>query len=149
MSKIILSSSSSSSSSECSAQGQVFHCKPRNQGCSSAQGRSYSTSSGTKIAVLLWINGCGRFPLLSAPQSLFSMKTDLKRSEKIQKATAWRSGEWIWLTGPSGFHQNSSQGLNISSIRDLTRSEIRKYQSPFPPNRRIELKLCIVFIFKL
>ena len=32
-----ISSSSSSSSSECSAQGQAFHCKRRNQGCSSAK----------------------------------------------------------------------------------------------------------------
>ena len=30
----------SSSSSECSAQGQVLHCKRKNLGCSSAEGRS-------------------------------------------------------------------------------------------------------------
>ena len=29
------------SSSECSAQGQVFHCKCRNQGCSSVQGQFF------------------------------------------------------------------------------------------------------------
>ena len=38
---------------------------------------------------------------------------------------------WIWLTGPSGLHRNSTHALNISSIRFLTRSEIRKSQSPF------------------
>ena len=37
------------------------------------------------------------------------------------------------LTGLSGLHRNSPQGLNISSIRVLTRSEIRKSQSPFAP----------------
>ena len=41
------------SSSECSAQGQVLHCMCRNQGCSSAEGRSSTANSGTKAAVLL------------------------------------------------------------------------------------------------
>ena len=45
-------SSSSSSSSECCAQGQVLHCKRRNRGCSFAEGRSSTASSGTKAAVL-------------------------------------------------------------------------------------------------
>ena len=63
------------------------------------------------------LNRCGSLPLLSAPHSLFSIWTDLKRSEKIQRAPTWRWGEWIWLTGPSGFHWNSPQGLNINSIR--------------------------------
>ena len=60
---------------------------------------------------------CGSFPLLSAPHSLFSIWTDLKRSEKIPGAPAWRWGEWIWLTVPSRLHWNSPQGLNISYIR--------------------------------
>ena len=34
------------SSSECSAQRQVLHCKLRNLGCSSAEGRSSTTNSG-------------------------------------------------------------------------------------------------------
>ena len=59
----------------------------------------------------------GSFPLLSAHHSLFSTWTDLKRSEKIAGAPAWRWEERIWLTGPSGLHRNSPQGLNISSIR--------------------------------
>ena len=59
---------------------------------------------------------CGSFPLLSAPHSPFSIWTNLKRSEKIPGAPARRWGEWIWLTGPSGLHRNSPQGLNISSI---------------------------------
>ena len=40
------------SSSECSAQGQVLHCKRRSLGCSSAQGRSSNANSGTKPVVL-------------------------------------------------------------------------------------------------
>ena len=63
------------------------------------------------------MNRCGSFPLLSAPHSLFSSWTDLKSSEKIPGAPAWRWGEWIWLTGPSGLNGNSTQGWNISSIK--------------------------------
>ena len=69
-----------------------------------------------RFAVLLGINRCGTFPLLSAPHSLFSVWSDLKRSEKIPGAPTWRWGKWIWLTEPSGLHRNSPQGLNISSI---------------------------------
>ena len=53
---------------QCSALGQVFHCKLRHQGC-----RSSTTNSGTKVAVLLGMHRCGSFPLLSAPHSLFSI----------------------------------------------------------------------------
>ena len=34
----------------------LFHCKRRNQGCSSVQRRSSTANSGTKVAVLLGIN---------------------------------------------------------------------------------------------
>ena len=69
------------------------------------------------VEVLLGINRCGSFPLLSSPNSLFTIWTDLKRSEKIPGAPTWRWGEWIWLTGPSELHQNLPRVLNISSIR--------------------------------
>ena len=94
------------------------------------KGKSITANSGTKVAVLLGINRCGSFPLLFAPHSFFSIWTDLKRSEKIPGAPATRLGEWIWLTGPSGPHQNSPQGLSVPS-GFLTRSEIQKFQSPF------------------
>ena len=42
-----------------------------------------SQTQEPKAAVLPGMNRCGRFPLLSAPHSLFSIWTDLKRSEKI------------------------------------------------------------------
>ena len=93
--------------------------------------RSSTAKSGTKIAVLLGMNRCSSFPLLSAPPSLFSFWTDLKKSETIPRAPAWRWGEWIWLTGPSRLHRKSPQGLSISSIRVLIRPEIRKSQSDF------------------
>ena len=125
---LLLSSSSSSPSSECSAQGQVLHCKRRNQGCSSAEGRSSTANSGTKVAVLLGLNKCGSFPLLSAPHSLFSIWTDIMKSEKIPGAPTWRWGEWIWLTGPSWLHRNSPQELNISSIRVF--DQIRDLEIP-------------------
>ena len=95
----------------------VLHYKRRNLGCSSAEGRSSTANSVTMAAVLQRMNRYCRFPLLSAHHSLFSIWTDLKRSEKIPGAPAWRWGEWIWLTGSSCLHQNSPQRLNISSIR--------------------------------
>ena len=82
----------------------------------SAEGRSSTTKSGTKAAVLPGMNRCGSFPMLSAPHSLFSIWIDLKK-EKIPGAPTWRWGEWIWLTGPSGLSRNLPQDLNISSIR--------------------------------
>ena len=59
------------------------------------KGRSSTANSGTNVAFLIGMNRWGSFTLLSAPQSLFSVWTDLKRSEKITGALAWRWGEWI------------------------------------------------------
>ena len=81
------------------------------------KGRSSTANSGTQVAVLLGMDRCGNFPLLSTPHALFSIWTDLKRSEKITGAPTRRWGEWILLTRPYGLHRNSPQGLNISSIR--------------------------------
>ena len=81
------------------------------------KGRSSTANSGTFVAVLLGMYRCGNFPLPSAPYSLFSIWTSLKRSEKIPGAPTRRWGEWIRLTGPSGLHRNSPQGLNISFVR--------------------------------
>ena len=120
---------------ECSAQGQVLHCKRRNLVCSSAEGRSSTTNSGTKAAVLLGMNRCGSFPFLSAYHSLFSIWIDHKRSEKIPEAPTWWWGEWLWLTGPSGLHQNSPQGLNISSIRVF--DQIRHLEIPITLRPRL------------
>ena len=37
-------------------------------------------------------------------------------------APPWRWGEWIWLTGPSGLHWNSPQGLNISILQSVSKN---------------------------
>ena len=71
----------SSSSSECSAQGQIPYCKRRILGCISVIGRSITTHSGTKAAVLPGMIRCGSFVLISEPTlSLVSEQTlkDLK-----------------------------------------------------------------------
>ena len=81
-------------------QRQAFHCKLKNQGC-----------SFTRDWISVVASHCLLLPTLS------SMWTDLERSEKITEAPTWSWGEWIWLTGPSKVHQNSPQGLNMSSIR--------------------------------
>ena len=122
--------SSSPSSSGCSGQGQVLHDKRRNAGYSFAEGTSSTANSGTKVAVLPGMNRCGGFHLLSALHSLFSIWPDLKRSEKIPGAPTWRWGEWICLTGPSGRHRNSPQGLNINSITTiLIKPDITLFES--------------------
>ena len=67
-----------SSSSECSAQGQVLHCKRRNQGRSSVEDRSSSANSGIKAAVLPGINRCGSLPLLPHPALSLASEQILK-----------------------------------------------------------------------
>ena len=113
----ILSSSSSSSSSEYSAQGQVLHCKLRNQGRNSAQRQVFHRKLRNQGSFYQGLNRCGSFPMLSAPHSLVSIWTDLKIPENIPGAPTWSWGEWIWLTGPSGLYRNLPQGLNIKFIR--------------------------------
>ena len=75
------------SSSECSAQEQVLHCKRRNLGCSSVEGRSSTANSETKAAVLpgIWISAvasrCFPHPTLAlAPEHCEQTLKDLKRS---------------------------------------------------------------------
>ena len=102
---------------QCSAQGQGLHCKLRHQGCNSAQRHVFHCKLRNLGCSFLGMNRCGSFPLLSAP-SLFSIWTNIKRSEKIPGAPTRRWGEWNWLTGPSGLHTEiHHEGLNISSIR--------------------------------
>ena len=69
----------SSSSVFCPSTGPLLQTQaPRLQFC---QGRSSIANSGTYIAFLLGINRSGSFPLLSAPHSLFSIWSNIKRYE--------------------------------------------------------------------
>ena len=71
---------------------QFFHRKLRNQDCSFTRD---------------WI---GAVASLCFPHpTLFSIWTDLKRSEKIPGAPTWSRGEWFWLTGLSRLHRNEIQ----------------------------------------
>ena len=70
----------------CSAQGQVLHCKLRHQDCNSAHRQVFHCKLMKLGCSLLGMNRCGSFPLLSAPHSLFSIWTNLKRSENIPGA---------------------------------------------------------------
>ena len=113
-------------------QRQVFHRKLRNPGCSFTRD---------------WIGAsfcC--FPHLSL--SLFIIWADLKRSEKIPGAPTWRWGEWIWLTGPSGLHRNSPQGLIISSVRVF--DQIRDPEIPItlPTRLLYEIDMCRNIYFR-
>ena len=117
------------------SKGRSFTANSGTKAAVLPKGRSSTANSGTKVAV----NRCGRFPLLSAPHSLFSFWTGLKRSETIPGAPTWRWGEWIWLIGLSGLHRYSPQGLNISSIRIF--DQIR--------DREIPITLCPHALHKL
>ena len=114
-------------------KGKSFTANSGSKAAVLHKGRSSTTDSGTKVAVLLGMDRCSSFPLLSAPHSLFSIWTDFKSSEKIPEASTWKWGEWIWLSRPSGLHQNSPQELNISSIRGFDQIRDPKSQSPFAP----------------
>ena len=98
-------------------KGRSFTANSGTKAAVLLKGWPSTANSGTQAAVLLGMDRCGSFPLFSAPHFLFSIWTDLKRSEKIPVAPTWRWGECIWLTGPSRLHRNSPQGLNIGSIR--------------------------------
>ena len=102
---------------QCSAQGQVLHCRLRHQGCNSAKRRVFHCKLRNLGCSFTRDEMCSSFPLVSAPHSLFSIWKNLERSEKIPGAPTRRWGEWIWVTGPSRLHRNSPQGLNINSIR--------------------------------
>ena len=58
------------SSSECSVQGHVFYCKPRNQGCISAQRQVFYRKLRNQGCILLGMNRCGSFPLISTSFSI-------------------------------------------------------------------------------
>ena len=76
-----------SSSPEYSAQGQVLHCKLRIKAAVLLKGRSSTANSGTQVAVLLGMDRCGSFLLLSPPlESGLSLASEqilkaLKRSQ--------------------------------------------------------------------
>ena len=97
------------------------------------EGRSSTLNSGTKVSILLGMNRCNSFPLLSAPYSLFSIWKDFKWSEKILGAPMWKWGEWILLTGSSELDRNSPEGLNISSIRVFDQIRDQEIQAHFAP----------------
>ena len=112
-------------------KGRTFTANGRTKVAVMSKGRSSTANSGTKVAVLLGINRCSSFPLFLHPTlSIFSIWTDLKRSEKIPGARTWWWGEWIWLTGPSGLHWISPLGLNISSIRVFDQIRVWKFHHP-------------------
>ena len=112
---------------------QVFHRKLRNQGC-----------SFTRDLIDAVASRC-------FPQStlLFSIWTVLKRSGKIPGAPTRRWGEWIWLTGPSGVHRNSPQGLNMSSIRVFDQIRYPEIPINLCPHKEYKCHYCNWWLFML
>ena len=95
-------------------KGRSFTVNSETKAAVLRKGKSSTANSGKQAAILLGMDRCGSFPLLSAPHSLFSIWTDLKRSEKIP-------GVWII------FHHNHYDNitlikLNILNVPTLTAS---------------------------
>ena len=125
-------------------KGRSFTANSGTKAAVLLKGRSSTANSRTQAAVSLGMDRFGSFPLLSVPHSLFSIWADLKRSEKIPGAAAWRWGEWFRLSGPSGLNRNSPQGLNISSTRDF--DQIRDPEIPItlcPPPHYVHVLINI------
>ena len=112
-------------------------------------GRSSTVNSGTKVAVLLGTNRCGSFLFFSAPHSLFSNRTDLKRYEKIPGGTTWRWGEGIWLTGHSRLHRNWPQATGVKYQFHQDFWPIRDPEIPITlrANFFVKVKLSFIIIF--
>ena len=89
-----------------------------------------------RFAVLLGLNRCGSFPLLSAPHSLFSIWTNLKRSQGHQRGGEESLANWALRTSPKfttgvkyQFHQGfwphqSSGNPNHPSPPNFLQNEI-------------------------
>ena len=66
---------------QCSAQGHILHCKLRHQGFNFARRQVFHCKLRNLGSVLLGMNKCGGFPLLSAPPlslSLFKSEQTLR-----------------------------------------------------------------------
>ena len=110
---------------QCSAQGQVLHCKRRNPDCSSAEGRSPTANSLTKVAVLPGTEQVRQLPLaFRTPHSLASEQTlkDLKDPRVTNVEVRRVDLANLALRTSSKFNKQF-----------LTRTKIRKSQSPFAP----------------
>ena len=75
-----------------------------------------TANSGSKVADLLGMNRSDSFPFLSAPHSLFSTYTDLKRSQAIVDVRRVYLANWALRTSPKittglkyQFHQRFDQ----------------------------------------
>ena len=78
-------------------KGRSFTANTGNKVAVLSKGRSSTANSGTKVGILPGINGCGSFPLLSAPHSLFGIWTDRKISKNIP-GTRVDLAIWAFLT---------------------------------------------------
>ena len=104
---------------QCSAQGQVFHCKRRNQGCNCRQRQVFHCKLRNQDT-----SCCFRHPTLSLASE--QILKDLKRTQGHQYSVEERRVDLA--NCPSRLHRNSPQELNIISIRVL--EQIRDPEIP-------------------
>ena len=88
-----------------------------------SKGNSSTANPETKVAVSLGINRCCSFPFLSAPHSLFSVWTDIKRSEKVPRAPTWGKESGFGQLRPPDFIEIHHGGWISVSSGFLARSD--------------------------
>ena len=125
-------------------KGRSFTAKSDTKAAFLPKGRSSTANSGTKVAVWLGMNRCGSFRCFPHPTLSLASEQTLKYLKSSQGATAWRWGECIWVTKPSGLHRNSPQGLKISSRRVF--DQIRDPNHPSPPLPQLIIIIIIIII---
>ena len=109
---------------------QVFHRKLRNQGC-----------SFTRDWIGTLASRCFPHPsfYLAFEQTLKIWKDPRGNNVGVRRVD--------FLTGSSGFHRNSPQALNNSSIRDFDLIRDPEFPSPFAPNNHFCWKLNRILLF--
>ena len=111
-------------------KGRPFTANSGTKNAVLSKGRSSTANSGTKAAVLLGMNRCGSCPWLSAPHSIFSIWTDLKKIWKVPRGLNLEMrrmdiANWVFRISPKyttgvkyqfqkGFHQITDPEIPVT-----------------------------------
>ena len=84
---------------------QVFHCKLRNQGCSSAQGKSFTANAGTKVAVM--------------PKAGLSLQTQEPRLQFCPRQVLHCKRRNLGCCSAEGRSSTANSGTNAAVLRGI------------------------------
>ena len=97
-------------------KGRSFTANAGTKDAVLSKGKPSTANSETKVAILLWINRCGNFSLLSTPTLSLASEKALKDLKISQGSQCAGEESWFGYLSPRDY-RNSPQGLNISSIK--------------------------------